>query len=144
MKKITGFNWGLLGFKDESEYRIFLQVLSEGRQLNNGLVAWIADEIGFLDSEPKARILRSDLAVVMGNILREGQLRPGRRIEHPSLVEIMTQQVGWENDEGRLVDSPHFQKVIMPFIDKLKKFKPAAPKRPALPGDNELRTITQS
>jgi hypothetical protein len=53
----------------------------------------------------------------------------------------MKRHVDWENDEGSTPDSPHYQKVIKPFLDALKTLKPAAPLRPALPGDAELRNL---
>lgn len=97
--------------------------------------------MGFLSSEAPARILRRELAVVMGNILRHGRLQPGPRVEQADLATVMQQQVGWENEQGGNHDSPHYQKVIKPYLDSLKTLKPAAPLRPVLPGDNELRNL---
>ena len=141
MKKIKGFNWGLFGLRDETEARGLIKLMSEGRELDKHLVAWLSDEMGFLSSEAPARILRRELAVVMGNILRHGRLQPGPRVEQASLASVMQQQVGWENDLGENKDSPHYQKIIKPFLEALKTLKPAAPLRPALPGDNELRNL---
>jgi len=141
MKKVKGFNWGLFGLRDETEARNLLKLMSEGRLQDKQLVAWLSDEIGCLASEAPARILRRELAVVMGNILRHGQLQPGPRAEQVALSAVMKQQVGWENDQGGNEDSPHYHKIIRPFLDSLKSLKPAAPLRPALPGDNELRNL---
>lgn len=141
MKKIKGFNWGVLGFKDETEARSLIRLMSEGRQLDQQLVSWISDEVGCLASEAPARILRRELAVVMGNILRHGRIQPSHRVQQGSLATVIRQQVGWENDQGGNHDSPHYQKVIKPFLDSLKTLKPAAPLRPVLPGDNELRNL---
>lgn len=141
MKKVKGFNWGLFGLRDEIEARNLLKLMSEGRQQDKQLVAWLSDEIGCLASEAPARILRRELAVVMGNILRHGQLQPGPRAELVALSAVIKQQVGWENDQGGNEDSPHYHKIIRPFLDSLKTLKPAAPLRPALPGDNELRNL---
>ena len=141
MKKIKGFHPGLSGLRDETAARGPIELLSEGRQLDQALVAWLSDEMGFLSSEAPARILRRELAVVMGNILRHGRLQPGPRVEQADLATVMQQQVGWENEQGSNHDSPHYHKVIKPFLDSLKTLKPAAPLRPALPGDNELRNL---
>ena len=141
MKKIRGFNWGLFGLRDETEARGLIKLMSEGRQLDQALVVWLSDEMGFLSSEAPARILRRELAVVMGNILRHGRLQPGARVEQADLAIVMQQQVGWENEQGGNYDSPHYQKIIKPFLDSLKTLKPAAPLRPVLPGDNELRNL---
>ncbi len=141
MKKVKGFNWGLFGLRDETEARNLLRLMSEGRLQDKQLVAWLSDEIGCLASEAPARILRRELAVVLGNILRHGQLQPGPRAGQGALSAVMKQQVGWENDQGGNEDSPHYQKVIRPFLDSLKTLKPAAPLRPALPGDDELRNL---
>ena len=141
LKKVKGFNWGLFGLKDETDARGLLRLMSEGRQQDKLLVTWLSDEIGCLASEAPARILRRELAVVMGNILRHGQLLPGPRVGQGDLSALMKQQVGWENDQGGNEDSPHYQKIIRPFLDSLKTLKPAAPLRPALPGDNELRNL---
>lgn len=141
MKRIKGFNWGLFGLRDESEARGLLKLLSEGRQLDTQIMAWLSDEMGFLSSEAPARILRQELAVVLGNILRHGQIRPGPRLPEGDLSATMKRHVDWENDEGSTQDSPHYQKVIKPFLDALKTLKPAAPLRPALPGDAELRNL---
>jgi hypothetical protein len=141
LKRIKGFNWGLFGLRDESEARGLLKLLSEGRQLDAQLMVWLSDEMGFLSSEAPARILRQELAVVLGNILRHGQIRPGQRLALAGLSETIKQQVDWENDQGTTQYSPHYQKVIKPFLASLKTLKPAAPLRPALPGDNELRNL---
>ncbi len=141
MKRIKGFNWGLFGLRDESEARGLLKLLSEGRQLDTQIMAWLSDEMGFLSSEAPARILRQELAVVLGNILRYGQIRPEQRLPEGNLSATMKRHVDWENDEGSTQDSPHYQKVIKPFLDALKSLKPAAPLRPALPGDAELRNL---
>ena len=141
MKKIKGFNWGVFGLRDETEARGLIKLMSEGRLIDRQLVAWISDEMGHLDSEAPARILRRELAVVMGNILRHGRLQPGPRVEQVALSSMIRQQVGWENDEGSSQDSPHYHKIIKPFLDSLKTLKPAAPVRPALPGDSELRNL---
>jgi len=141
MKRIRGFNWGLLGLKDETEARGLLKLMSEGRHLDHQLMAWLSDEVGFLASEAPARILRQELALVLGNILRHGQLFPGPRVNPESVAATIKQQVDWENDLGKNVDSPHYQKVIKPFLDNLKSLKPDAPLRPMLPGDNELRNL---
>ncbi|MEY4403424.1 MAG: hypothetical protein RIR91_1459, partial [Verrucomicrobiota bacterium] len=141
MKRVKGFNWGLFGLRDESEARGLLKLLSEGRQLDQQLMVWLSDEMGFLASEAPARILRQELAVVLGNILRHGQIRPGARFESAALSDVMKKQVDWENDQGTNQDSPHYQKVIKPFLESLKSLKPATPLRPAMPGDNELRNL---
>ena len=141
MKKIKGFNWGVFGLKDETEARGLIRLMSEGRQLDSQLVSWLSDEVGCLSSEAPARILRRELAVVMGNILRHGRLHPNQRIDQDSLADVMKRQVGWENEEGGNKDSPHYLKIIRPFLDSIKTLKPAAPLRPALPGDNELRNL---
>ena len=141
MKKVKGFNWGLFGLRDETEARNLLKLMSEGRLQDKQLVVWLSDEIGCLSSEAPARILRRELSVVMGNILRHGTLHPGPRAGQGALSAVIKQQVGWENEQGGNEDSPHYQKIIRPFIDSLRSLKPAAPLRPAIPGDNELRNL---
>jgi hypothetical protein len=53
----------------------------------------------------------------------------------------MKQHVSWANDQGSNADSPHFHKVIKPFLEGLQSLRPAAPQRPTLPGDAELRNL---
>jgi hypothetical protein len=53
----------------------------------------------------------------------------------------MKAQVDWENGLGANSDSPHYRKIITPFIDNLNSIKPTAPLRPNLPGDAELNLI---
>jgi hypothetical protein len=141
MKRVKGFNWGLFGLRDESEARNLLKLLSVGRELDSQIMVWLSDEMGFLSSEAPARILRQELAVVLGNILRHGQIRPEPRLPEGDLSATMKRHVDWENDQGSTQDSPHYQKVIKPFLDTLKTLKPAAPLRPVLPGDAELRNL---
>ena len=141
MKKIKGFSWSHFGLRDETEARMLLQILSEGRQLDTELMRWISEEIGYLTSETTSRVLRSELAVVMGNILREGGLRTKSKVRLQPLLVSMKTQVDWENGLGSNADSPHYQKIITPFIDNLNSIKPTAPLRPNLPGDAELTNI---
>jgi hypothetical protein len=141
MKKIHGFNWSHIGLRDETDARMLLQIISEGRQLEMDLIRWISDEIGYLTSETISRILRSELAVVMGNILREGALKPKAKNRFEDTLVSMKIQVNWENGSGSNTDSPHYKKVITPFIENLSSIKLVTPIRPNLPGDAELKTI---
>jgi hypothetical protein len=77
----------------------------------------------------------------MGNILREGALKPKSKVRSVPLLVSMKTQVDWENGLGSNADSPHYQKIITPFIDNLNSIKPIAPLRPNLPGDAELKNI---
>jgi hypothetical protein len=141
MKKVKGFNWGLFGLRDESEARGLLKLMSEGRQLDRELVEWLTEQMGFLQVESDARVLRQELAVVLGNIVRIGCIRPGPRAAVGSLATVMRRHVSWENDLGGNADSPHYHKVIQPFLEGLQSLRPAAPQRPTLPGDAELRNL---
>ena len=141
MKKVHGFNWGLFGLRDESEARGLLKLMSEGRQADRLLVEWLTEQMGFLQIESDARVLRQELAVVLGNFVRLGCIRPGARAAVGSLAAVMKQHVSWENDLGSNADSPHYHKVIKPFLEGLQSLRPAAPQRPTLPGDAELRNL---
>jgi hypothetical protein len=141
MKKVKGFNWGLFGLRDESEARGLLKLMSEGRQLDRELVEWLTEQMGFLQVESDARVLRQELAVVLGNIVRTGCIRPGPRAAVGSLATVMRRHVSWENDLGGNADSPHYHKVIKPFLEGLQSLRPSAPQRPTLPGDAELRNL---
>jgi len=141
MKKIKGFNWAHLGLRDETDARMLLQIISEGRQMDIELIRWISEEMGYLASETSSRILRSELAVVMGNILRNGTLRPMSKNTASPLLSSMKSRVDWENGLGSNTNSPHYKKIIIPFIDNINSIKPNAPQRPNLPGDAELTQI---
>jgi hypothetical protein len=77
----------------------------------------------------------------MGNILREGALKPKSIVRSEPLLVSMKIQVDWENGLGSNADSPHYKKIITPFTENLKSITPAAPLRPNLPGDAELKNI---
>ena len=141
MRRIKGFNWGLLGLGDEAEARTLLRLMAEGRGLDIKLCAWVADEVGFLTSESPARVLRQELAVVMGNIIRHGQIEPPSVKAAVDLKAAMKRHVDWENDVGGLEDSPHYVRVIGPFLECVRALKTDVSQRPDLTGDAELRNI---
>lgn len=139
-KACKGFEWRLLGLQGEGEAELLLRRLSEGRA-SDEISKWLRDELGYITDDYKAKALREQLAIAMGNVVRYGSVYPPvveRTAEPRVQMELF---VKWEVDQSDFRNSPHFVFGIAPFLGMLEALPVANVGRPAQLGDDELQAI---
>lgn len=140
VKACKGFDWPLLGLQGENEADLLLRRLSEGRACAE-LAAWLRDELGHVSDDYKAKALREQLAIAMGNVIRHGSVYPPAVNRGADPRRQMDLFVGWEVDQSDFRHSPHYVFGIAPFLAMLEALPVGNVGRPAQPGDDELQAI---
>jgi len=140
VKACKGFDWPLLGLQGENEADLLLRRLSEGRACAE-LAAWLRNELGHVSDDYKAKALREQLAIAMGNVIRHGSVYPPAVNRGADPRRQMDLFVKWEVDQSDFRHSPHYVFGIAPFLAMLEALPVGNVGRPAQLGDDELQAI---
>ena len=140
MKSCKGFEWRWLGMQGENEAEMLLRRLSEGRA-SLEIAAWLRDELGHVADDYKAKALREQLAIAMGNVIRYGSVYPSVAARGTDLRRQLDLFVKWEVDQSDFRTSPHYVIGIAPFLAMLDDLPVGSVGRPAQLGDDELQSI---
>jgi hypothetical protein len=137
LRNLPGFDWGSLGLDGESEGLLLMRYISE--PCAQDLFNFITDEMDGIQSDVVSRSLRRELAIAMGNLLRNGMINipePSQKDPNEFLSDLMRLPVA-----GLRRPNPHACCVTDVFVGRLEKYNPISGLRPEQPGDQQLTVI---